>query len=228
MDDYVELQNSLGYKFKNIIYLKTALTHSSAANESKILGMQHNERQEFLGDAVLELCVSWFLFSHFPSVREGDLTKLRSSLVSAKSLASLARELCIDRYLRLGKGEESQGGRQRDAVLCDALEAVLGAVFEDGGYEASYSVVLHIFSNRWPKCTEKNLHKDYKTQLQEVVQKLYKERPTYILKSSTGPEHAKIYEVCLFLPQGQCFFATGHSLKRAGQEAARIALNSLL
>ncbi len=226
MAGYLELQDTLGYTFKNPQYLQTALTHSSSANENKKAGM-HNERQEFLGDAVLELCVSWALFTRFPTVREGDLTKLRSSLVSAKSLADLARELGIDTHLRLGRGEESQGGRQRDTVLSDALEAVLGAIFEDGGYDAAYAVVLHIFSSRWPEQVDINLRKDYKTQLQEAMQRLHKDRPVYVLQKSSGPEHAKIYEVRLTLPQGQIFIATGQSLKRAEQEAARQALNAL-
>ncbi len=226
MNGYLELQNTLGYVFKNPNYLQMALTHSSSANENKKMGM-HNERQEFLGDAVLELCVSWALFTRFPTVREGDLTKLRSSLVSAKSLANLARELHIDKHLRLGRGEESQGGRQRDTVLSDALEAVLGAIFEDGGYDAAYAVVSHIFSKHWPENVDITLQKDYKTQLQEAMQRLHKDRPVYVLQNSSGPEHAKVYEVCLTLPQGQVFIATGQSLKRAEQEAARQALQSV-
>ncbi len=224
MEGCFELQKKLNYTFKNIDYLVIALTHSSWANESKQAD-NHNERQEFLGDAVLELCVSWALFTRFPGVREGDLTRTRSALVSAKSLAQLARELKIDQYLRLGKGEENQGGRQRDTVLSDALEAVLGAVFEDGGYEAAYAVVTHIFSAHWPLQVDQSLQKDYKTQLQEAMQRLYKNRPVYVLQGSSGPEHAKQYDVRLTLPDGRIFFATGQSLKRAEQEAARLALH---
>ncbi len=226
MAEYLDLQEKLGYRFSRLEYLQRALTHSSAANENKSVGM-HNERQEFLGDAVLELCVSWALFTRFPEAREGDLTKVRSSLVSAKSLAMLAKELHIDKHLRLGRGEESQGGRQRDTVLSDAFEAVLGAIFEDGGYEAAYAVVLRIFSKHWPEQASQNLRKDYKTQLQEVIQRLHKDRPVYVLQSSSGPEHAKVYQVCLTLPQGKSFQASGQSLKRAEQEAARLALLSL-
>ncbi len=226
MAEYIDLQERLGYTFVHPEYLQRALTHSSAANENKKVGM-HNERQEFLGDAVLELCVSWALFTRFPEAREGDLTKVRSSLVSAKSLALLAKELHIDKHLRLGRGEESQGGRQRDTVLSDAFEAVLGAIFEDGGYEAAYAVVLHVFSKYWPEHASQNLRKDYKTQLQETIQRLHKDRPVYVLQSSSGPEHAKVYQVCLTLPQGQTFQASGQSLKRAEQEAARLALLSL-
>ncbi len=226
MKGCLELQEKIGYTFKHVRYLETALTHSSWANESKQTG-EHNERQEFLGDAVLELCVSWALFTRFPHVREGDLTRTRSALVSAKSLAYIARELHIDKYLRLGKGEESQGGRQRDTVLSDAFEAVLGAIFEDGGYTAAYAVVTHIFSAHWPVHVDQNLRKDYKTQLQEAIQRIHKDRPIYVLQESSGPEHAKEYKVRLTLPDGRVFFAKGQSLKRAEQEAARVALDSL-
>ncbi len=225
MLDYSGLQKALGYTFINTQLLFTALTHSSFANESKN-NIIHNERHEFLGDAVLEVCVSWELFTRFPNAREGDLTRLRSMLVSAKTLAELARELHIDTYLRLGRGEESQGGRQRDTVLSDALEAVLGAIFEDGGHKAANLAVRHIFAARWPESIGYNPQKDFKTQLQEIMQRLHKDRPVYVLQGSHGPEHAKCFEVRLDLPDGRVFNAAGPSLKRAEQEAARIALEA--
>ncbi len=224
---FCELQKKITYTFKNIHYLEVALTHSSWANENK-KNAEHNERQEFLGDAVLELCVSSVLFSRFSDVREGDLTRMRSSLVSANSLANIARELEIDTCIYLGRGEENQGGRQRDTVLSDALEAVLGAVFQDGGYDASFAVVLRIFSAHFPQKVQQHLRKDYKTQLQETMLRLHKDRPVYVLEKSSGPEHAKVYEVRLALPDGRIFLATGQSLKRAEQEAARLALQESL
>ncbi len=222
-NNFCSLQEKLGYTFKDIEYLRIALTHSSFANEHK-KNTEHNERQEFLGDAVLELCVSWELFSRFSDVREGDLTRMRSSLVSASSLANIARELNIDTYIYLGRGEENQGGRQRDTVLSDALEAVLGAIFQDGGYAASFDVVKRIFATHFPCEVQQHLRKDYKTQLQETMLRLHKDRPVYVLEKSSGPEHAKVYEVRLALPDGRIFMATGQSLKRAEQEAARLAL----
>ncbi len=225
MPAYAALQVAFGYEFNNIELLQRALTHSSWANENKSL-LPHNERQEFLGDAVLEVCVSWELFSRFPHAREGHLTKLRSSLVSTKTLAELARELGVDQDLNLGRGEESQGGRKRDSVLSDALEAVLGAIFEDGGYESVHKVIVHIFGSRWPLDLEHSQEKDYKTKLQETTQRLHKDRPIYVLQGSHGPEHAKCFEVRLTLPNGQEFFASGPSLKRAEQEAARMALET--
>ncbi len=225
MDKYANLEAKLKYKFNNVELLHRALTHSSFANENKDL-VFHNERQEFLGDAVLEVCVSWELFSKFPNAREGHLTKLRSNLVSSKTLAELARELDIDQNLNLGRGEESQGGRKRDSVLSDALEAVLGAVFEDGGYKAAHKVIAHIFHSRWPLQLEQSQAKDYKTRLQETTQNLHKDRPIYVLLGSHGPEHAKSFNVRLTLPCGREFFASGPSLKRAEQEAARMALET--
>ena len=218
------LESTLDYVFQRPALLRTALTHSSWANESGGT-VAHNERQEFLGDAVLEVCVSWELFSRFPKAREGDLTRMRSQLVSTRALADLAREVGLEHSLRLGRGEESQGGRQRDTVLSDALEAVLGAVFEDGGHAAAVRVVSHIFRNRWPQSLGVSPVKDFKTLLQECTQRLHKDRPVYVLVGSHGPEHAKCFEVRLDLPGGTSFTATGASLKRAEQEAARTALD---
>ncbi len=222
---YEDIEAIIGHKFTDKSLLDSALTHSSWANENE--GVTHNERQEFLGDAVLELCVSSFLFSVFPDAREGDLTRMRSRLVSTSSLAGLARGLGLECRLRLGKGEESQGGRQRDAILADALEAVLGAVFEDGGFAAAFGVVERLFKDIWPKDVVPWRGKDFKTRLQEEIQRVYKDRPLYTLIGSHGPEHAKVFEVRLNLPDGTELIARGPSLKRAEQEAARMALEAI-
>lgn len=224
MGNIKAVEKILAYTFRQDDLLHMALTHSSWANENGTLN--HNERQEFLGDAVLELCVSWELFSRFPAAREGDMTRLRSRLVSTTALADLARDLGLEQCLLLGKGEEIQGGRHRDTLLSDALEAVLGAVFEDGGFEAARQVVQHIFADRWPSTVEHTPHKDCKSRLQEIVQSTYKDRPLYVLLESRGPEHAKEFLVRLELPGGQVFTANGPSLKRAEQEAARMALQA--
>lgn len=218
------IEDIFAYTFTQESLLQSALTHSSWANENGSLN--HNERQEFLGDAVLELCVSWELFTRFPTAREGDMTRLRSRLVSTTALADLARDLGLETCLLLGKGEESQGGRHRDTLLSDALEAVLGAVFEDGGFAAARKVVGHIFRHRWPTSLECTPHKDYKTRLQEIMQCTFKDRPIYALLATQGPEHAKEFLVRLNLPNGQHFNASGPSLKRAEQEAARKALQA--
>lgn len=227
MGELWSAETMLGYTFNNPDLLSVALTHSSWVNEHGG-GASHNERLEFLGDAVLELCVSSELFLRFPLAREGVLTRMRSRLVSAQFLAGLARELGLDRSLRLGRGEESQGGRQRDALLSDALEAVLGAVYQDGGHDAARRVVGHIFRRCWPCVAESPSGKDFKTRLQETTQRLHKDRPVYVLIGSSGPEHAKCFNVRLDLPGGPSFTASGPSLKRAEQEAARAALEFCL
>ena len=220
------LEGKLGYLFRDASLLAEALTHSSFANEVDG-GGRHNERLEFLGDAVLSLCISSELFIRFPDAQEGDLTRLRSRLVNASFFAALAREIALDRHLRLGKGEENQGGRKRDALLGDAFEALFGAVYEDGGFAPARELVRRLFAEHWPKTPTGELYKDFKTQLQEIIQQKYRERPTYTLQASRGPEHAKLFEVCLLLPDGRSFIAGGPNRKRAEQEAARSALLSL-
>jgi ribonuclease-3 len=176
---------------------------------------------------VLSLCVSSELFARFPDAREGELTRLRARLVNASSLAELARAVGLDVHLRLGRGEESQGGRNRDALLADAFEAVLGAVYEDGGFVPAWELVRRLFAAYWPETPDAEFQKDFKTRLQEIIQQQYRARPAYTLNASHGPEHAKLFEVRLLLPDGRSFIARGHSLKNAEQEAARNALLAL-
>jgi len=221
-----ELERELGYVFRDAALLVAALTHSSFANEAED-GGRHNERLEFLGDAVLSLCVSSELFARFPDVQEGELTRLRSHLVNASSLVGLARAIGIDRHVRLGKGEENQGGRKRETLLGDAFEAVVGAVYEDGGFASARELVGRLFAEHWPRTPAGEIRKDFKTQLQEIIQQTYHERPSYSLHASRGPEHAKLFEVRLLLPDGRSFIAEGPSMKRAEQEAARNALLAL-
>ncbi|MDR0466081.1 MAG: ribonuclease III [Deltaproteobacteria bacterium] len=221
-----ELERELGHAFRDADLLASALTHSSFAAEAPA-GGRHNERLEFLGDAVLSLCVSTELFARFPGAQEGDLTRMRSHLVNASFLAHLARGIGLDRHLRLGRGEENQGGRKRDSMLADAFEAVLGAVFEDGGFAPARELVRRLFEEHWPRTPKGEVQKDYKTQLQEIIQQKYRELPIYTLQAGRGPEHARLFEVRLLLPDGRSFPGEGHSVKRAEQEAARIALLSL-
>ena len=223
--DKTELELRLGHRFGNGNLLATALTHSSWANEAGHPGA-HNERLEFLGDAVLELCVSSELFRRFPEAREGDLTRMRAHLVSTPSLAALACELGIDRAILLGRGEESQGGRQRENILADAVEAVLAAVYEDGGFAAAQMAVARVFAARWPDAPEKPQANNAKSQLQELTQRLFRACPVYALGAS-GPEHAKIFEIRLTLPDGREFFARNTSCKKAEQDAAAHALQAL-
>ncbi len=220
------LQSDIHYEFSEVKFLMTALTHSSYANETGAPN-GHNERLEFLGDAVLELCVSEELFRRFPEAPEGMLTQLRSRLVSEPSLAAAARGLRLDRCVLLGKGEENQGGRERGSLLSDVLEAVLGAVYLDGGYVAAQTAVRRIFRDAWPSEPVAPKIKDYKSRLQELTQRTFKSRPVYSLARSFGPEHEKQFEVLLTLPEGETVSATGASVKKAEQKAARKALELL-
>jgi ribonuclease III len=217
---------ALGHAFADPRLLATALTHSSFANE-RGENAGHNERLEFLGDAVLELCVSAELFSRFPEAPEGELTLLRSQLVNESSLAIMARRLQLESHVLLGRGEENQGGRSRASLLSDVFEAVMGAVFLDGGYNAAREFVARAFDGLWPARPATPKTKDFKSRLQEYTQKTHKSRPTYALLGSAGPEHDKRFEVRLTLPCGREILATEKSVKKAEQMAARLALQSL-
>lgn len=217
------LEQKIQYRFNDITLLITALTHSSWTNQHR---SSHNERLEFLGDAVLELGVSLVLYKRFPKEREGVLTRHRSRLVNESMLASLARSIGLGECLLMDKGEEAQGGRERNALLADAMEAVLGAVYLDGGHHAAFQLVDRIYEGRWDEAAVDRKVKDYKTRLQETTQAQLRSLPVYTHLSSSGPEHARVFEVCVELSNGRSFIATGGSLKRAEQEAAKLALDS--
>lgn len=221
-----DFQKRIGYSFKDESLLVQALTHSSWANEHAA-GNAHNERLEFLGDAVLEIAVSARLFALFPGAREGELTRLRSTLVNAATLATVARGLHLDELLRMARGEENQGGRQREALLSDAMEAVFGGIFLDGGMDRARTVIEQLYAGLWPESATRVRRKDFKTKLQETTQRLSKGLPIYVLEDSQGPEHARLFSVRVTLPDGQSFRACGPGLKRAEQEAAKIALDRL-
>ena len=221
------VEEKIGYTFTDISLLETALTHSSYANEQGS-GTRHNERLEFLGDAVLELCVSTTLFRRFFDAREGELTKMRAKIVSQPFLTELALQCLVDKALFLGKGEESQGGRERPSLLSDAFEALLGGVFLDGGFPAAVAVVDHIFADKWPEPRQSEHSKDAKSHLQEVTQQRFKALPVYSLIESSGPEHAKVFTVQVTLPDERAFTCDGPSLKRAEQLVAQKALAFLL
>lgn len=225
-DDLAILQAAVHHRFARPELLSRALVHSSHANENPGEG-EDNERLEFLGDAVLELAVSEELFRRFPTADEGRLTSVRAKMVREKTLAEVARSLALPEFLKLGRGEEAQGGRERDSILADLVEAVIGAVFLDGGFAAARDCVLHLLDGRWPEAAQLPASKDYKSRLQEVTQEKYKARPVYHLVSSQGPEHTKVFTVRLELPGGQSTEGEGGSLKKAEQLAASRALKLL-
>lgn len=213
------LENELGYTFQNPALLDRALTHSSYANEREALG--DNERLEFLGDSVLGFITAEYLFSEHKGVPEGELTRLRAYAVCEKSLDVYAREIGLGDYLLLGKGEERTGGRERASVLSDAFEAVIAAIYLDGGMEPAKKFVLRFVR---PYVEAKPVFKDYKTMLQEVTQKNPGEKLEYVLVSESGPDHDKHFEVEVHLNSNVIGRGSGPSKKKAEQDAAREAL----
>ncbi len=213
------LENELGYTFQNPALLDRALTHSSYANEREALG--DNERLEFLGDSVLGFITAEYLFSEHKGVPEGELTRLRAYAVCEKSLDVYAREIGLGDYLLLGKGEERTGGRERASVLSDAFEAVIAAIYLDGGMEPAKKFVLRFVH---PYVEAKPVFKDYKTMLQEVTQKNPGETLEYVLVSESGPDHDKHFEVEVHLNSNVIGRGSGPSKKKAEQDAAREAL----
>ncbi|MGN0141501.1 MAG: ribonuclease III [Roseburia sp.] len=221
MSKYRELQERIGYTFKQEGLLRQALTHSSYANEKHLKKHSDNERLEFLGDAVLEVTSSDFLYRNYPNLPEGDLTKLRASLVCEPTLALCTKEISLGKYLLLGKGEDQSGGRERASILSDALEAVIGAIYLDGGIEEARTFV-HTFI--LTDIEHKKLFYDSKTILQEVVQGKYEEKLNYVLLSESGPDHDKSFRVEARIGERVVGEGCGHTKKAAEQEAAYHAL----
>ena len=212
-----EFQQKIGYEFKDESLLLRAFTHSSYANERHLKKFSDNERLEFLGDAVLELVSSEFLYLNYRDMPEGKLTKLRASLVCEPTLAMCTKDLELSEYLRLSKGEESTGGRKRKSILSDALEAVIGALYLDGGMEAAKAFVLkYILTD----IEHKQLFHDSKTILQEVVQAEYKEGLQYHLIAQEGPDHAREFTVEVCIGDEPIGTGKGNTKKAAEQEAA--------
>lgn len=217
------LEKNLGYSFKNQSLLLNALTHSSYANEARG-GVTSNERLEFLGDSVLSIIVSDYLYKQFGNLPEGELTKLRASLVCEKSLCSFSRKLQLGQFLRLGKGEEKGGGRERDSILADAFEAVLAAIYLDSDLSVARGFVME-FILKELKHTDDEVFKDYKTALQEIIQRNPEEYVTYILTGESGPDHDKVFEVEVRLNSNVIGKGKGKSKKQAEQMAAKQALS---
>ena len=219
-----ELQKKIAYRFQNEELLQSALMHSSYTNEQHLPKYKCNERLEFLGDAVLELVSSEFLFHSNRKMPEGELTKLRASMVCEPSLAFCARDLELGSYLLLGKGEEVTGGRGRDSVTSDALEALIGAIYLDGGF-ASAKEFIHKFVLN--DLENKKLFYDSKTILQEIVQAEFREGITYRLVDEKGPDHNKSFDIEVYIG-AECYgLGTGRTKKAAEQEAAYNAILKL-
>ncbi|MBC8558563.1 ribonuclease III [Clostridiaceae bacterium NSJ-33] len=218
----LELEDKIGYQFKNKNLLLQALTHSSYANEGKKHG-RNNERLEFLGDSVLSVIVAKHLFLKYKDIPEGELTKLRASLVCEKALDVFAQKLGLGEYLRLGKGEEMTGGRSRPSILADAFEAVIAALYLDGGYQAAQKFVLSFIPENLDVKSANQLA-DYKTTLQEIIQQNREEKIEYVLADEKGPDHAKVFTAEVLLNSNVIGVGEGSSKKQAEQNAAREAL----
>ena len=218
------LEEKLGYRFTNRAFLENALTHSSYANENKAKGLQSNERLEFLGDSVLGMVVADYLFRTHPDLPEGDLTRTRAALVCEGSLVEVAQCLELGAYLKLGKGEEAGGGRERPSIIADAVEAVLAAVYLDGGIGSARKLIQKFILDRE---AEKSASRDYKTALQELVQRESGQVLAYRLVGSTGPDHAKRFQVEVELNGAPVGAGEGRSKKEAEQMAAKAAIAKL-
>ncbi len=226
------LEKLLGYQFRAVETLHQALVHRSYAHEKANMGEEDNERLEFLGDAVLSLTISHMLWMQFPEADEGSLSRMRASLVNESRLAAIAADLGLGNLIRLGKGEELSGGRTKPSILADAVEALLGAVYLDGGLEAAFEVVRRFFQEKLEQVAAeedplRRLDRDYKTQLQEVTQAQKRLVPQYDVEREEGPDHDKIFYVTVSLEGKLLARGVGKSKKAAEQDAARKALSLL-
>lgn len=218
------LEEKLGYRFTNRALLENALTHSSYANENKAKGAQSNERLEFLGDSVLGMVTADYLYRTHPDLPEGDLTRTRAALVCEGSLVEVAQQLNLGAYLKLGKGEDAGGGRERPSIVADAVEAVLAAVYLDGGIGSARKIIQRFILD----CEEeKSASRDYKTALQELVQRESGQVLGYRLIGAEGPDHAKVFSVEVDLNGAAIGQGQGRSKKEAEQAAAKAAIEKL-
>lgn len=221
------LQENLGYRFRDESLLRGALYHSSYANEHRNENIVSNERLEFLGDAVLGFVSAEFLYSRFPHAPEGELTRIRAALVREESLFEVAQSLQLGECLMLGKGEESGGGRQRPSILADCTEAVFAAVYLDGGMDCARDLIHRVLLSKGDITVAESRRRDYKTELQELVQRKPHQVLRYELVGQSGPDHAKLFTVAVLLNGDPVGEGSGHSKKEAEQSAARAALEKL-
>jgi ribonuclease III len=221
-----DLEEDLGYLFENVSLLDTALTHKSYANEAALPGLEDNERLEFLGDAVLDLAVSHLLYDARPALSEGEMSKIRAQLVKEESLEQIARSFSLGTFLRLGRGEEHTGGRQKASILANTFEALVAAIYRDGGFDLAFQFVEGIFRPALDR-TRPEADRDYKTRFQEFAQARYGKAPTYRLVGESGPDHDKAFEVEILVGRRVLGRGKGRSKKEAEQRAAQDALEIL-
>ena len=216
-----DLQKSLGYQFKDEKLITEALTHRSYTKDF------NNERLEYLGDAVLDLIVGEYLYHLFPNAEEGILSKLRAALVNEDSFTRLAKRLNLGKYLFLSPAEENNKGREKPSILSSAFEALIGALYLEGGFDKAKEVALKLLKEEFPVITPEELLKDYKTTLQEITQAHFGVVPEYRLISATGPDHRKEFEIGVYINDKEYARAKGKSKKTAQQEGARLTIQKL-
>jgi len=225
MPSLSDIQQRIGYTFKDAELLERALTHKSYANENRV--PYHNERMEFLGDAVLSLVISEYLMKACPDSTEGDLSRLRAAVVSEPALAAISRGIGLGDHLLLGKGEDQTGGRNKDSLLADCLEALIAAVYLDAGKDDAESLIIRLFEEVIKKTNSSGGSLDYKTKLQELCQEQLKQLPEYRIVSETGPDHQKQFEIEVWFKGQLSGRGSGRSKKEAEQRAAKEALAKL-
>ncbi|MCG8315896.1 MAG: ribonuclease III [Pseudomonadales bacterium] len=222
MKDLAALESAIGYQFKDTSLIQLALTHRSVS------GSENNERLEFLGDSILNFIIGEALFKQFPMAKEGQLSRIRASLVKGETLAEIGHQLQLNRYLQLGAGELKSGGAMRSSTLADAVEAIIGAVYLESGFELCQSVVIHWFASRLQQISLTDTIKDNKTRLQEMLQARKLPVPTYNIISIEGQSHCQRFEVeCVVEGSDKTFLGEGTSRRHAEQQAAGKALHDL-
>jgi ribonuclease-3 len=221
-----EFQRKLIYEFKNVDLLVESLRHSSFVNEHPEMDIQDNERLEFLGDAVLNLVVGHILMQRYPDLKEGDLSRMRANLVNESQLASIARKMDLGSHILLGKGEVQSKGREKKSILANTYEAVIAAVYLDGGFDAVFRIIDGAFSSLMDFVARPSANHDYKSQIQELVQLKYQKIPDYTVVHESGPDHDKTFHVQLKIEEIQTK-GVGKSKKAAEQDAARKGLEIL-
>jgi ribonuclease-3 len=222
-----ELQKKIGYRFKSLDLLNQSLRHKSFVHENVDAQGQDNERLEFLGDAVLDLVIGHLIMDRYPDYAEGSLSRLRASVVNETRLAKIARDLVLGEYLLLGKGEEMTRGREKSSILSSSLEALLAAIYLDGGYKKAFKTIARLFFRTLEVAEKESFYQDYKTKLQEISQDTFKAIPRYVLAKEYGPDHQKVFGVQVQIQGKVAGVGAGRSKKEAEQRAARRTLEKL-
>jgi len=227
-NQYLELEKKISITFKNKSLLENVFVHRSYLNEHQDIKLTSNERLEFLGDSVLSLITSVYLFKNYPFLKEGEYTDIKGKIVCAESLSFAARKLDLGRYLFLSKGEEKSGGRENKNILADCFEALIGAIFIEKDFETAYQfVVKFLFSEKLDFIIKNRLYLPAKTQLQQWFQEKYKTTPEYKLIEEKGPSHKKLFKVGVYFKEKLFGIGTGFSKKEAEEQAAKIAIEKL-